>query len=94
MELKQLKQTWAENNKVMGNNFSKATYTDAAVYLGPYSKNNKVVGVATDKVVDVGVNNTVIGVKAYKQVPHHHPGMHGEFKSMQENMMKMRPSKP
>jgi hypothetical protein len=86
--------TWAENNKVMGNNFMKASYTDAAVSLGPYTKNCMVVGVATDKVVDLGVNNKIIGVKAQKNGPHHHPGMNGHLKSMQENMMKMRPSKP
>jgi hypothetical protein len=82
--------TWAENNKIMGNNFSGATYTDATVYLGAYTTNCKVVGVATDKAVDLGVNNSVIGVKAQKKGPHYHPEMHGQFKSMQENMMRMR----
>jgi hypothetical protein len=49
-----------------------------------------VVGVSTDKVVDFGVNNSVIGVKAQKKGPHYRPGMHGHFKNMQENMMRMR----
>jgi hypothetical protein len=82
--------TWAENNKIMTNNFLKATYTDAAVYLGPNTMNNKVVGVATDKVIDEGVNNIVIGVKAQKKGPHYIPGKHPHFKNMHENMMRMR----
>jgi hypothetical protein len=85
--------TWAENNKVMGNNFSNATYTDANVYLGPYTMNNKVVGVSTDKVIDLGVNNKVIGVKAHKKGPHYIPGKNGHFRNMQENIIKMRSPK-
>jgi hypothetical protein len=81
---------WAENNKIMGNNFLNATYTGGNVYLGPFTKNCMVVGVSTDKVVDFGVNNSVIGVKAQKKGPHYNPGMHGHFKNMQENMMRMR----
>lgn len=83
--------TYAENNKIMGNNFLNATYTDGNVYLGPYTKNCMVVGVATDKVIDAGVNNTIIGVKAQKKGPHYHSGMHGQFRVMQENIMKMKP---
>ncbi len=83
---------WAENNKIMGNNFLNATYTGGNVYLGPFTKNCMVVGVSTDKVVDFGVNNSVIGVKAQKKGPHYNPGMHGHFKNMHENMMRMRPS--
>jgi hypothetical protein len=84
--------TWAENNKIMANNFLKANYTDAAVHLGPNTMNNKVVGVASDKVVDEGVNNTVIGVKAQKKGPHYIPGKHHHhFRNMHENMMKMSP---
>jgi hypothetical protein len=82
--------TYAENIKLMGNNFMKANYTDAAVSLGPYTKNCMVVGVATDKVVDLGVNNKVIGVKAQKKGPNYHPEMHGHLKSMQESTMRMR----
>jgi len=54
-----------------------------------------VVGVASDMVVDLGVNNKIIGVKAQKKGPHHHPGgMHGYLKSAQENLMKMRSPQP
>ena len=59
--------TWAENNSLIGNNFFDATYTDATVYLGPYSMKCKVVGVASDQVVDDGTNNSVIGTKAQKK---------------------------
>jgi hypothetical protein len=59
--------TYAENNQLIGNNYFGATYTDAAVYLGPFSKNCKVVGVKSDLVVDEGVNNAVIGTKANKK---------------------------
>jgi hypothetical protein len=86
--------TYAENIKLMGNNFMKASYTEAAVSLGPYTKNCIVVSVASDMVVDLGVNNKIIGVKAQKKGPNHRPGMHGHLKSMQGNMMRMRPSKP
>jgi hypothetical protein len=41
--------TFAENIKLIGNNFFKANYTDASVYLGPYSTNCKVVGLNTDQ---------------------------------------------
>jgi hypothetical protein len=85
--------TWAENNKLMGNNFTGATYTDAAVLLGAYTKNCTVVGVPSDLVVNLGVNNKVIGVKAHKQGPHH-GRMLGRLKSMQDNMMRMRPARP
>jgi hypothetical protein len=59
--------TWAERNCLIGNNYFGANYTDAAVYLGPYSRNCKVVGVAADQVLDEGVNNTVVGTKAQKK---------------------------
>jgi hypothetical protein len=85
--------TWAENNKVMANNFTGATYTDAAVLLGAYTKNCTVVGVPSDLVVDLGVNNKVIGVKAQKKGPHHR-GMQGHLKSMQENMARIKFLKP
>lgn len=62
--------TYAEKNQVIGNNYFGAAYTDAAVYLGPYSKNCKVVGVKSDQVVDMGVNNSVIGTKANKKGVH------------------------
>jgi hypothetical protein len=44
--------TWSENNKVMGNNFMNANYSDANVYLGANTRNCKVAGVSTDNVVD------------------------------------------
>ncbi len=56
---------FCENNKVIGNNFFDG-FTDASVYLGPFSMNCKVVGVPSDKVVDLGQNNSIIGVKARK----------------------------
>ncbi len=40
--------TWAEKNSLIGNNYFGATYTDASVYLGPYSRKCKVVGVAIE----------------------------------------------
>ena len=59
--------TYAESNQLIGNNYFGASYTDAAVYLGPFSKNCKVVGVKSDLVVDEGVNNSVVGTKANKK---------------------------
>jgi hypothetical protein len=81
--------TWAENNKIMGNNFTKANYTDAAVSLGPFTRNCTVVGVLTDLVVDMGVNNKVIGVKAHKHWPYYMPGKNPHFKAMPGQMMRM-----
>jgi hypothetical protein len=82
--------TYAENLKIMNNNFMKADYTDAAVYLEPYTRNCTVVGVPSDLIVDMGVNNKIIGVKAHKHGPHYMPGKNPHFKSMPEHMMRMR----
>jgi hypothetical protein len=82
--------TYAENNQVIGNNLFKATYTDATVYLGQFSKNCKVVGVKTDQVVDLGVNNSVVGTKAHKSGVQsgYHPN--NKYKSFQENLIQRR----
>ncbi|MBN1791195.1 MAG: hypothetical protein JW830_11900 [Bacteroidales bacterium] len=83
---------YAKNVDLIGNNFFRADYTQADVYLGPFTQNCKVVGVASDNVIDEGLNNKVIGVKAHKNglhskaLPNHFPGMH-------EKMMKMRSPK-
>ncbi|MDZ7608612.1 MAG: hypothetical protein U5K79_24185 [Cyclobacteriaceae bacterium] len=66
--------TYAENNKVLTNNFKQAAYSNANVYLGEYTRNCVVQGVATDKVSDNGVDNKVIGTKANKMGPHFKPG--------------------
>jgi hypothetical protein len=58
--------TYSEGNQLTGNNFLGATYSDATIYLGPVTRNNKVVGVSQDKVVDEGINNLIIGTKANK----------------------------
>jgi len=58
--------TYSENARLFSNNFLRANYTDANVYLGPFSKNCKVVGVKTDQVIDEGVNNSIIGTKVHK----------------------------
>ncbi len=81
--------TYAENIKVMGNNFSRATYSDANVYLGEYTMDCTVEGVASDQVTDNGVDNKIIGVKANKNGPHYNPGMNGHFRNMHENVMRM-----
>jgi nitrous oxidase accessory protein NosD len=58
--------TYAEGNLISGNNFSGSAYTDATVYLGPFTRHCKVVGVNRDKVVDEGIDNLIIGTKAHK----------------------------
>ena len=80
--------TWAENNNLIGNNFFGSTYTDASVYLGPYSMNCKVVGVAKDLVVDEGVNNSVIGVKAQKKGVQSGQYLQSNLKNMHEIFMR------
>ncbi len=82
--------TYAENVKLIGNNLFNATYTEASVYLGPYSRNCKVVGVSTDKVVDEGVNNSIIGTKAHKQGAHSGKYLHNNFRFNQENLLPKR----
>jgi hypothetical protein len=79
--------TYAEYINLIGNSFFTATYTDASVYLGPYSRNCKVVGVNADKVVNNGVNNSVIGVKPHRGFEHsgQHP-VH-DFSSIREKLM-------
>ena len=58
--------TYAEGNMVLGNNFFGADYTDATVLLGSFSRNNKVVGVKSDLVIDEGVNNQVLGTNPHR----------------------------
>jgi hypothetical protein len=69
---------YCKNNKVIGNNFFDG-FTDASVYLGPFSMNCKVVGVPSDQVIDLGQNNTIIGTSAHKG------GVHA-IHSMQHNL--------
>jgi hypothetical protein len=71
---------FAEDLQLTGNNFFGGTYSDAAVYLGPYSMNCKVVGVPSDKVVDLGQNNSIIGTKAHKSGVHSIPPMNHNFR--------------
>jgi hypothetical protein len=62
-------ESYSEVVKLISNDFHAADYSDETVYLGPYSKDCKVVGVREDDVVDEGVNNSVIGAGI------HRPGM-------------------
>jgi hypothetical protein len=80
---------YAKNVDLIGNNFFKADYTQADVYLGPFTQNCKVVGVASDNVIDEGLNNKVIGVKSHKHGPHF-KSLPDQFRGKQENMMKIR----
>jgi hypothetical protein len=83
---------YAENIGILNNNFQLSDYTIAGVYLGPYSTRCKVVGVATDDVIDNGLNNVIIGVKAYKNGPHI-KNTSSQMMDMQEKMKKMRTPK-
>jgi hypothetical protein len=80
--------TYAENNLVLDNNFKNADYDNAAVYLGPYSTLCKVVGVPTDKVIDEGVDNTIIGPHAQKH-GYYHQWAADRMHRMNETMQKM-----
>ena len=80
---------YAKNVDLIGNNFFSADYTQADVYLGPYTQNCKVVGVTEDNVIDEGLNNKVIGVKAKKH-GQHSTSLPDHFRDMQVNKMKMR----
>ncbi len=68
-------ETFAQYNKILNNNFSQSNYSGANVYLGELTSNNMVVGVANDKVTDLGVDNKIIGVKANKMGPRYKPVM-------------------
>ena len=57
---------FAEKNHVLNNDFRDAIYDEASVYLGPFSKDNLVVGVPADKVIDLGSNNKINGPKIIK----------------------------
>jgi hypothetical protein len=83
---------YAKNVDLIGNNFFRADYAQADVYLGPFTQNCKVVGVASDNVIDEGLNNKVIGVKAHKNGPHS-KALSNQYRGMQEKMMKMRKPK-
>lgn len=80
---------YADHISILNNNFRMADYTDATVYLGPFTRNSKVVGVASDKVFDDGINNTVIGVKSQKKGPHYH-GKSAQINTIQDRMSKIR----
>jgi hypothetical protein len=82
--------TYAEKVKLTGNNFTGTYYTDAAVYLGPYTRNCTVAGVSKDNILDEGVNNTVIGTRPHKPGVHHGKYFHNNFKSGQENFLPKR----
>jgi len=58
--------TYGERISILGNNFTMAQYSDAGIYLGPYTKDCKVVGISADNVIDNGVNNSVIGLMPHK----------------------------
>jgi hypothetical protein len=81
-------ETYAENCMIMGNNFSNANFADADVYLGEYTRNNTVVGVAADNIVDNGDGNKVIGVKANKHGPHYRSGMESNLWAINAKMKK------
>jgi hypothetical protein len=65
---------WAEGNKLIGNYFHHTDYSEGTVYLGPYSRNCKIIGVSKDAVVDDGTDNLIIGPKFHRSmgVPQHH----------------------
>jgi len=72
---------FCENNRVIGNNFFD-DFTDASVYLGPYSMNCKVVGVPSDQVIDLGKDNSILGVKARKGGVHSFRPIDSKFRPM------------
>ena len=80
--------TFTEQIKLFGNNFFSATYTNANVYLGPFSRNCTVIGVSTDKVDNEGVNNSIIGTKVHKQGIHFGQFDHYRLRQMHENLMR------
>jgi hypothetical protein len=66
--------TFAEKNHLLNNDFRAAMYDEASVYLGPFSKENLVVGVPASKVIDLGINNKITGSKVIKHAPPFRPG--------------------
>ncbi len=81
--------TYAEKNNIFGNNFFASNYSDASVYLGPYSRNCKVVGVNTDKVVDNGVNNSIIGIKPHRGFEHFGQNHELDYSSIHEKLIRI-----
>jgi hypothetical protein len=81
--------TYAENINLIGNSFIAATYADAGIYLGPYSRNCKVVGVNADRVVDNGVNNSIIGVRPHKGFEHSGQNHDFDFNSIHEKLKRI-----
>lgn len=65
---------FAEKNKLNGNFFHNTNYSNGTIYLGPFSRNCKVLGVANDAVVDDGADNIILGPKTYRSYgpPHHY----------------------
>jgi hypothetical protein len=81
--------TYAENNSLMANNFFTANYQGANVYLGTLSRNCKVEGVSSDKVVDDGVNNRLIGVNPHKGFVNPVQRHYNNFSTIPEKLLRI-----
>jgi hypothetical protein len=75
---------WSENCLLLGNNFSTASFSDVALWLGPFTRNFKVVGIGKNTTIrDEGTNNVITEMNFNT-----HPNPH--VKAVIDNMHKMR----
>ncbi|HVN56790.1 MAG TPA: right-handed parallel beta-helix repeat-containing protein [Bacteroidales bacterium] len=79
--------TYAENITLPGNSFFKATYSDASIYLGAYTRNCKVVGYRTDKVINNGVDNIVIGLNPHRGFNYPAKNIMDKFRFGHDNLL-------
>jgi hypothetical protein len=78
---------YSQNCLFVGNNFSKATFSDKAIILGPFTKNFTVIGQdSKDLVQDDGVNNVIKNMNGNGQ---HHPHGHDIYDNQHNVMDKM-----
>jgi hypothetical protein len=80
---------WANNINIINNNFHHSEYENYMVHLGPFTTDCRVIGVATDNVLDEGVNNLITGTKAHKYGTHSYT-QPSKFHKAKEQMMKAR----
>lgn len=71
----------AKNNLLLGNNFSTASYSDAAILLGANSMNCTVIGSGNATITDLGTGNTITGMKMRPGGHHMGPGIHHNFRN-------------
>jgi hypothetical protein len=78
--------TYSENGLIRGNNFSHATYTWTPIYLDTFTRNWTVEcgELIKEAIIDLGVNNRIIGTNVKNFDDHHEHNIIGNHHSDKE----------